>query len=231
VLFLHGAGGLNWYPLLEMLSRDWRVIAPEHPGWGCSPIPAWIASVGDLAFFYLDVIAAMGLQRLHLVGHSMGGWTASELAIRSTARLASLTLIAPAGVASPEAPFGDIFAWSAEEHARRSFHDQRFAAERIRALPKADPTLMRRNRAAAAHFGSKPLLASPQLEAWLHRIDVPTLLVWGVEDQICPFACHRAYLAEIDNVQLCALPESGHALHTERPREVAARLTQFLRSV
>jgi pimeloyl-ACP methyl ester carboxylesterase len=229
ILFLHGAGGLNWYPLLEILSQEWRVIAPEHPGWGRSSIPTWLATVGDLAFFYLDIIEAIGLEHVHLVGHSMGGWTAAELAIRNTTRLESLTLMAPAGVASQEVPFGDIFAWSAEDHARRAFHDQRFAKERIRALPTADLAVMRQNRAAAAHLGANPLLTNPQLRHWLHRIDLPTLLVWGVEDQICPFACHRAYLAEIPNAELFALPESGHALHTERPREVAARLAAFFR--
>lgn len=227
VLFLHGAGGLNWYPLLQRLSRRRRVIAPEHPSWGRSAVPEWLTSVGDLAFFYLDLIERLDLRGVHLVGHSMGGWTAAELAIRSTARLASLSLMAPAGVAAPDTPFGDIFHWSPEEHARRSFHDQAFAEARIRKLPESDPELMRRNRAAAARLGREPLLVNPQLRYWLHRIDVPALLVWGVEDQICPFACRRDYLASIAGVELFALPRTGHALHTEGAQAVSDRLDAF----
>lgn len=227
VLFLHGAGGTAWYPLLQDLSRRWRVLAPEHPGWGRTPIPDWLASIGDLAFFYLDMLEALDLRRVHLVGHSMGGWAAAELAVRNTARLRSLTLMAPAGVGVAEAPFGDIFAWSPVEHARRSFFDPRLAEERIRALPKADPVLTAQNRAAAAHLGRMPLLENPRLAHWLHRIDVPTLLVWGIEDAICPFACHRPYLATIPGAELHALPQTGHALHTERAHEVSARLTAF----
>ncbi len=133
VLYLHGAGGANWYPMLERLSAGYRVLVPEHPGFGRSPIPEWMASVGDLAFFYLDVLAALDLKSVHLVGHSLGGWTAAEIAIRNTARLKSLTLMAPAGVAATEAPYGDIFLWSPEEHARNSFYEPHLIEERLRA--------------------------------------------------------------------------------------------------
>jgi pimeloyl-ACP methyl ester carboxylesterase len=105
--------------------------------------------------------------------------------------------------------------------------DQHFAEERLRALPNADTALMRRNQEAAARLGRAPLLENPHLHHWLHRIDVPTLLVWGVEDQICPFAAHKRYLAEIRRAELFTLPQSGHALHTERPQEVSERLTAF----
>src|SRR4051812_46118917 len=121
LFFLHGAGGFNWSPLLQRLATDWRVIAPEHPGFGRSQIPDWMMSAGDVAFFYLDVLAALDLREVHLVGHSIGGWIAAEIAIRSTERLSALTLMAPAGVAVPEAPYGDIFLWGPEERVRRLY--------------------------------------------------------------------------------------------------------------
>jgi pimeloyl-ACP methyl ester carboxylesterase len=227
VLYLHGAGGANWYPLLEMLSARWRVIAPEHPGFGRSAIPEWMAGVSDLAFFYLDAMAALGLEDVHLLGHSLGGWTAAEIAIRNTARLKSVTLMAPAGIASREEPFGDIFLWSDEEHARNSFVEPALIAARLASLAGADVDIQLQNRAAAARLAWSPRLHNPQLPYWLHRIDVPTLLVWGIEDRICPFSCHLPYLKGIAGAQLFALPRSGHALHTERPAEVAARLDTF----
>lgn len=227
VLYLHGAGGLNWYPLLERLSADCRVLAPEHPGFGRSAIPEWMAGIGDLAFFYLDFLAALGLEDVHLVGHSLGGWTAAEIAIRDTARLKTLTLMAPAGIASPEEPYGDIFLWSPEEHTRNSFFEPALVEARLQALATADIDIMLQNRAASARLAWTPRLHDPQLPYWLHRIDVPTLFVWGREDRICPFSCAAPFQRGIPGAELFAMPRTGHALHTERPVEVAERLAQF----
>ncbi|MFT8244305.1 alpha/beta fold hydrolase [Roseomonas sp. BN140053] len=230
LLFLHGAGGLSWNPLLERLSATHRVIAPEHPGFGRTEIPAWMMSVGDLAFFYLDVLEALDLREVDLVGLSMGGWTAAELAIRDTSRLRTLTLMAPAGVRS-EVPFGDIFLWSPEESARRGCFNPEIAEQRVRALAEADLDTTLRNRAATARLAWNPRLHNPQLPFWLHRIDVPTLLVWGTEDQVVPFACAESYRRGIPGAQLLALPETGHALPAERPAEIAERLEAFFAEV
>jgi pimeloyl-ACP methyl ester carboxylesterase len=228
VVFLHGAAGASWSPLLEQLSTKCRVIAPEHPGFGHSQLPDWMTSAGDLAFFYLDVLEALGLRDVNLVGHCVGGWIAAELATRSTARLNSLTLLAPAGVASAEAPFGDIFLWTHEEFARRQFHDQAGAQNHIRALAQTEIDVVLQNRAAVARLGWSPRLENPQLRHWLHRIDVATLLIWGKDDEIAPFSCHRRYVEEIFGAQMLALPQSGHALPIERADEIAARLAVFL---
>jgi pimeloyl-ACP methyl ester carboxylesterase len=228
VLFLHGAGGSVWSPLLRDLAKTHRVLAPQHPGFGRSKIPDWMIGVGDLAFFYLDVLKALKLERVHLVGHSLGGWTAAEIAIRDTARLKSLSLLAPAGVRSPEVPFGDIFLWSPEEHARRIFFNPCFVEERLKQLATADLDVQLQNRAAAARLAWNPRLNNPQLSYWLHRIDVPTQFIWGREDQVCPFACAAPYMKAIKGAELHAMAETGHALHTERPKEVAAQLAAFI---
>jgi pimeloyl-ACP methyl ester carboxylesterase len=227
LLYLHGRGGSNWTPLLDRLSENWRVIAPEHPGFGRSSIPDWMMSVGDLAFFYLDFLETLDLRRVHLAGHSLGGWIAAELAIRSTGRLASLALLAPFGVLAEDAPYDDIFAMPPEEIARRMFYDQALAEARIAALPNADLDTAIQNATAVARVGWSPRLHNPQLRHWLHRIDVPTLVAWGVEDRIAPFACHAQFVAEIAGAELFALEQSGHALPQERPREVAQRLNDF----
>lgn len=231
VLYLHGAGGAAWYPMHARMAADRHVLVPEHPGFGRTSIPDWMAGVGDLAFFYLDFLAALDLESVHLVGHSLGGWTAAEIAIRDTARLKTLTLMAPAGVASPDIPYGDIFLWSDAEHARNSFFDQTLAEARLKTLAAADIDVVLQNRAAAARLAWTPRLHNPQLPFWLHRINLPTLVVWGREDRICPFACHRTWLEGVKGAELFALERTGHALHTERPDEVAARLDRFFTSV
>lgn len=231
LLFLHGAGGSNWSPMLKLLAEQYRVIAPEHPGFGRSKTPDWMMSVGDLAFFYLDVLEVMGLRDVHLAGHSLGGWTAAEIAIRNTSRLTSLTLLAPAGCRSDEVPFGDIFLWDAETATRNQFYDQKFAEERIKALPQADLDVALQNKATVARLAWSPRLHNPQLAYWLHRIDVPSLIVWGENDKIVPFDCRKAFLAKIAGVKLVALPQSGHSLHTERPKETAAAMSAFYREL
>ncbi len=228
LLFLHGAGGRNWTALHRRLSSDFRVISPEHPGFGRSPIPEWMNSVGDLAFFYLDLMEAMDLKGVHLAGHSLGGWTAGEIAIRNTSRLATLTLMAPAGVAVPEAPFGDIFRWSSEQATRAQFFNQALAEKRLAA--PADLDLALHNKAAVARLAWSPRLSNPQLPFWLHRIDKPTLFVWGREDRIIPFACAQPWRARVPQSQLVTLDECGHAIHNEKPDEAADAIISFLKA-
>ncbi|HYJ44927.1 MAG TPA: alpha/beta fold hydrolase, partial [Xanthobacteraceae bacterium] len=97
MLFLHGGGGAGtWLPFMSRLAATFDVIVPEHPGFGGSDTPPWLDTVPDLANFYLDFFEELGLDGVHLVGQSLGGWVAAELAVRNTSRLASLTLVAAA---------------------------------------------------------------------------------------------------------------------------------------
>src|SRR5438046_9898538 len=92
LVFLHGAGGhTGWMAFLEELSTRFEVFAPEHPGFGQSDDPPWLDDVADLAYFHLDLMAGLGLERAHLIGTSLGGWVAADMAVRSHARPAPLT--------------------------------------------------------------------------------------------------------------------------------------------
>ena len=125
LIFLHGASGhVGWLPFLERLSQRFDVIAPEHPGFGVSDDPPWLDRPSDLAYFYLDLIGALKLDRVHLMGTSLGGWIAAELAVRNASRLASLTLIGAVGIlANDGAPMDDMFRMSVEENAQRFYFD------------------------------------------------------------------------------------------------------------
>src|SRR5438876_9345845 len=99
LVFLHGAGGhTGWMAFLDELATRFAVFAPEHPGFGQSDDPPWLDEVADLAYFHLDLMAGLGLEQAHLIGTSLGGWVAAEMAVRSTARLASLTLVGAVGI-------------------------------------------------------------------------------------------------------------------------------------
>ena len=132
VVFLHGANGLPpWLPFFEMLSAKCDLRIPEHPGYGTSDNPAWLRNIGDLAMYYLDFLDGLGLDKVHLIGQSLGGWAAAEVAIRNCSHIASLTLLAPAGVRVKGQPCGDNFIWDAEESVRNLYYDQSIAERKI----------------------------------------------------------------------------------------------------
>ena len=101
LVYLHGASGAAWLPVLQKLSEKYDVIAPEHPGFGESDTPDWLDTIHDLAYFYLDVFDQLKISDAHLVGNSLGGWLAAEIAVRNTSHLASLTLCDAAGIYVP----------------------------------------------------------------------------------------------------------------------------------
>ena len=116
LLYLHGTDGLaEWPAILDTLAERFDVIVPDHPGFGASEAPAWIDEVSDVAYCYLDAIEALGLSSAHVVGQSLGGWIALEMAVRSTHRLRSLTLISAAGIHVKGVPKADIFMIDPEE--------------------------------------------------------------------------------------------------------------------
>src|SRR4030088_3748041 len=130
LIYLHGTDGLaEWPTILDTLAERFDVIVPDHPGFGASEAPAWIDDVSDVAYCYLDAIEALGLSSAHVVGQSLGGWIALEMAVRSTHRLRSLTLISAAGIHVKGVPKADIFMIDPEEHARLAYADPKLGAE------------------------------------------------------------------------------------------------------
>lgn len=230
LLFLHGASGAGaWLPFMEALAARFDVIVPEHPGFGDSESPDWFDNIHDLAYFYLDFLQQLDLERVHLAGISLGGWTAAELAIRDTKRLASLTLIDAAGIHVPDVPQFDPFIVSEEQRIRGFFHDQSKADEMIARVvrPETEDVIMK-NRIAAARVAWQPRGYDPDLHKWLHRIDVPTLLIWGANDRLFPKEYASAYQKLIPGSKAVIIPECGHIPQVEKPDAVVAEMTAFI---
>lgn len=229
LVFLHGAGGhTGWMPFLDALATRFAVFAPEHPGFGRSDDPPWLDEVADLAYFHLDLLAALGLARVHLMGTSLGGWIAAELAVRSTARLASLTLVGAVGITAGGAPIPDIFRMPVEENLRRYYADPERAARRLDDLARADREIAAKNRATVSRLACRPRFHNPGLAKWLHRIDLPTLLLWGAEDGLVPPAFGEAYRALIPGARLVVLPRAGHAPFEEQQDAFLAAFLDFV---
>jgi pimeloyl-ACP methyl ester carboxylesterase len=224
LVFLHGAVGWpSWGPFLESLAAKYDVLVPEHPGFGLSDNPPWIRNVADVAMYYLDFLDGLGGAPVHLVGHSLGGWIAAEIAVRNATRLKSLTLMAPAGVRVKGVMSGDNFIWSREETARNLFYDQSFAEKELAHVPspeEADIELT--NRYMATKLGWDPRWFNPALEPWLHRIGIPTLVLWGRDDKLFPSAYAKAWAERVPDIRVEIIPECGHRPHVEKA-DVAAR--------
>ena len=227
VLYLHGIDGPRADPLFLELAKSHRVIAPELPGFGRSPIPDWMFSVADAALFGLDLVDALGLDRVHLVGHSIGGWIAAEMAIRHATPFASLSLLAPMGLV-PDKPGFDVFVPSPDQVLRAQFHDAALAEKAVAARKNEDIDIVLQNRMGLARLGWTPRFASVQLPFWLHRVKAPTLLLWGEEDRVVPVDCLEMFRRAIPRAESVRYANCGHALPFERGVDAAEKIGSFV---
>ncbi len=218
LLFLHGAGGASaWAPYMERLAERYEVTVPSHPGFGRSDTPAWLDSMADLAYFYLDAFETLGLDDMHVVGSSLGGWLACEIAVRSTSRMRSLTLVGSAGIPVDGVPPGDIFLWKPEERVRNVYYDQSIADARLAQDQGEEETdIALKNFFTTSRLAWSPRFCNPDLAKWLHRIRIPTMILWGAEDRVFPPPYGRAFEALIPGARLRIVPQCGHLPHQEK---------------
>ena len=229
LLFLHGAGGGGrWLAFQAALAQRFDVVAPTHPGHAGSPAADWIEDISDLAFHYLDLLDTLGLDRVHLVGASLGGWIAAEIAVMASHRLASLVLIDPVGIKVDGWIYPFIFGMELPEVVATIFHRPEMAL----ALAPKDQSVdtlveLYRQSAALARVAWNPYLYDPRLKRRLARIAVPTLLAWGEHDRLAPLACAEAWRKEIPGARLQTFAQSGHVPHLEEAAAVAQAVTGF----
>jgi len=232
LLFLHaGEGLMTERPWLDLLARRYRVIAPSHPGWGNSPLIDGSGSVDDLAYLYLDLAKELRLDEAVLVGACFGGWIAAEMMVRSTACFTRLVLAAPLGIklgAREERDIADMHALTRADYLRLAWADPAKGEVDYATLPDDELAAIVRGREAFALYGWKPYMHNPRLKRWLHRIDIPTLLLWGAEDGIVTPAYGDGWRREIPGARLEVIPGAGHFPHWEQPQAFADRLTAFV---
>ena len=241
LLFLHGAGGIRtWEGALPLLARRFRVHAPLLPGFGESTGLELLDDQLDLVLHGFDVLEALGLERPAVLGESMGGWIAAEMAALRPKEIGRLVLAAPIGLWRDEAPVADMFGMTTPELVPYLFHDQsNVAAQRMLGVSallsnKDDRTeeqvefligLARGFRTVA-----KFLFPIPEngLERRLPRITAPTLVLWGKQDRLVAPSYGRIFAERIPGARLETIDDAGHLLLLERPDQVVAAVTRFL---
>ncbi|HVF74547.1 MAG TPA: alpha/beta hydrolase [Acidimicrobiales bacterium] len=239
VVYLHSAMGEGeGLLLLDELASTFEVFAPMFPGFGASEGIEQIDDMEDVAFHLLDLFDRLHLEQPTVVGLSLGGWIAAELAVRYPERLGGLVLVNPVGLYIKGAEVKDIFGRKLDELADDFFADQSHPmAQMMRMLHDADPAslpfdLVRpvvQTMAATARLGWDPYLHNPKLHKRLWRITVPTLVVRGVHDTLVPRAHAEAYVEAIDGARLVEVEGAAHLLALEKPAELAALIRDFAR--
>ncbi len=232
LVFLHSGEGLSFCdPLFEHLAKACRVIAPSHPGFGHTDLPDTFRAIDDLAYFYLDLFDALQLRDAILVGSSFGGWIAAEIAIRSTAHLSRLVLADAFGIRVSQdetaVEIEDIFTLHPQEAERRSFVAPANWRRAPEVLSDDELGVIARNRESLALFGWMPYMYNPLLKRWLHRIRIPTMVLWGERDGIASTDYGRAYAGAIPGARFEIIKDAAHHAPIEQPERFAAAVVRF----
>jgi pimeloyl-ACP methyl ester carboxylesterase len=216
-------------PYLERLSEHFDVIAPDHPGFGLSPELDGVDSIASLVEHYISLLDALELERVSVVGASLGGWLAAEIACTAPERVDRLVLMAPPGILIPEAPPADLFTMKPDEIVRALFLDPAKAEAMLAApLPPEAAAQAERDAATFARYASEPFLHNAELPGRLSRITASTLVITPAVDVVIPREHSEAYAAAINGAELLVLPQCGHALYFEEPDLVADEVINFL---
>ena len=232
ILFLHNGGGFfPHHPFVRLLSARHRLIAPSHPGFGRSMLPVWIDSCDDIAYVHLELMDRLGLRQVDIIGCSIGGWIAAELATKSPERVRRLVLVGPEGVKlgpTDRLDIPDIYAMPAEELERISYHDPAPMQLDLSQLSDEELAIRVRNRETTALLVWEPYMHNPKLRHRLHRVTAPTLFVRGESDGLVSAEYIGAYARLLPNARIATIAAAGHSPHLEQPDAFARTVLQFL---
>jgi pimeloyl-ACP methyl ester carboxylesterase len=234
LLYLHGGAGIGIDgAFLDLVAKERRVIAPSHPGFGKSSLPDWLDSIDDIAHVYLELMDRLALTRIDLVGFSIGGWIAAEMATKVPERISRLVLIGPVGVKTGPADkldVPDVFALPREKLDRLRFHDVAKNPVDLAKLSDAELNIIARNNETLALLTWEPYMHNPKLKHRLHRLSLPTLFLRGSSDGIVSADYLKRYAALLPQARIETIAEAGHWPHVEQTTTTAAKILQFLKS-
>ncbi len=236
LLYLHSAmGEATWMPHLTRLAERYELHAPAHPGFLGSDGLDSITGVIDLVHHYLSYMDELGWDSVDVVGLSLGGWIAAEIAARYPERVRKLALVSSVGIWLPDRPIADIFALDSrfpERLPKLLFHDTdnpvaQMMAQPFEEVPDEVLAEVMKGLAATARIGWNPLLHDPALESLLGRVSAKTLCLWGDDDRVVATDYGRRFAELIPDAELVVVPECGHMLPFEKEETFITELTSF----
>ena len=234
-VYLHSTLGesFQWFPFYQAWAKEFRVLVPTHPGFGQSGGFDQIDSIEDLAFHYVELFDALGLEEVILGGVSLGGWIAAEFAVRWPERVRRLWLADAPGLWVDEEPLPDLFRVMQDRAAVRRllFHDPESYIAKL--VIQDDPdeqrmlTAYQNMTALARVVWDRPY--DPKLARRLHRIRCPTLLLWGADDRLVPPVYGEAYRRHLPHAEWKLLPRCGHMPMFECEQQFVETVANFCR--
>ncbi len=230
-LLLHGgAGPISVARFADLLATTYpaRVLTPTHPGFAGTPRPETLTSMAGLAAVYAALLEQLDLHDVTVIGNSIGGWIAAELALLGSPGVSSVVLVGAVGIVVDGHPVADPFAIPFAELLTRSYYDPTAFRVDPETLPEPARKAMAANRAALAVYQGKPSGGDSTLRDRLTKLDLPTLVLWGEADRIGDTEYGRAYAAAIPNARFQLLAKTGHVPQIETPELVRAAISDFV---
>jgi pimeloyl-ACP methyl ester carboxylesterase len=228
VLLLHGGGGPQTMAgLPAALAEEFHVITPTHPGFALTPRPDWYDSIDDLALTYVLLLEQQDLDNVLVIGSSIGGWIAAELAVREHRRISATVLINAVGINVEGIQLADFFALTPDELAEHAFHNpEPFKVDPATLAPEAQRALAG-NATALAAYAKDPYMHDPKLKRRLKLVSTPVLALWGESDQIAPPAYGQAYADSFPHARLELIAEAGHLPQIEQSQRTLDHIRRF----
>jgi pimeloyl-ACP methyl ester carboxylesterase len=222
LVFLHGAGTVTGFDALLPLAERLRLIVPFHPGFGPSADDPTVDDIHDYRRHYLDLFDALGLERTALAGHSLGGWLAANFAADHTERVTRLVLAAPFGMRDEDHPTTDFLALPGDVLPTYLAADMSVFEGHVPTPPTPEflADRYRETTSAARLMWTRPY--DLKLHRWLHRLTMPTLILWGEADRLIPVEQAPVWADLIHGAEVRTLPGVGHLLFDESREAVDA---------
>lgn len=215
LLMLHDELGFpGWMRWNELLAAHRRFVVPLQPGFGRTPRVDWFASVRDVAAFYARLLRDSGPGPVDVMGFSMGGWIAAEMAASDPGLFDRVVLVAPLGIRPAEGEILDFLAMTMRRHVMATVSNQ--DAEEVATMYGGEISpeqfeLFEAARGESSRLAWEPFMHDATLPHRLAGVQgLDTLIIWGEQDQVVPRACAEAYEQAIPGARLEVIPGVGH---------------------
>lgn len=218
-------------PIVDDLARNYKVIMPSPPGFGRSARPDWMTSPDDLAYVMLDLAEMLDVRDAPLVGFSLGGWIALEMVTKDESRFSKLALVDNYGVkigGPTDVDFQDLWILHPSKVAALKWRDQEKGKRDFSSMNDDQLAVVARNVESFARFCWEPYMHNPKLKHRLHRISIPTLVLWGENDGVATPAYGKAFAGLIPGARFETIAEAGHYPHIEQPEAFGRALRAFI---